>query len=251
MVLIVCGDLAAAELRVFAALAGDDPWLECFATGRNPHLMTAAQLFGREVSKDEEEYTFAKSFQYRWIFLVPGAKPQGAGQLRMSKVTLTEDRLGAMVKTMERAHPKATVFKHSVITKLYATGKVWNVFGRFRDLSWGTKVWDPKVKAHVEQAALNWVTQTAIGHVINRAFLKFDRWYEEAKAGLGFLGHPCLQCHDEIGAWIPDGCEEEALMVARALKRCIEAPIPELGGMVIPGEIKMGPSWGAVKEVKV
>lgn len=246
--MIISGDLESAELRVASWLAHDTPFLDIFARGEKPHLKTAFDLFGKPFGKGTDEYTFAKSFTYRAIYTLPGKIPTIEGSLRLNKVEITEDMLAQCQRRFDRAHPALLNWKRKVIADLEAQHKTVNIFGRYRDLSWGMFTWANDVKDHCRQAALNWQVQTVIGRRINDAFLEWDRWFDDARAH-GLQGWPCLQCHDELCAYTPD--ESEVPEIARTLKLAIERPISQMGNLIIPAEIKVGDTWGSTKEYSI
>lgn len=242
--MIISGDLDSAELRVAAKLANDKPFLEIFAAKGKPHLKTARDLFGKDYGKGTEEYTFAKGFTYRAIYTLPGKVPTSDGQLRLYKVDMTPEQLAAMQHKFDKAHPAMLGWKKKVIAALHATHRVRNVFGRYRDLSWGLRTWDKALVEHVEQAALNFQVQSVIGKTLNRAFLRLDTEIDRLRAEGIVTGWPSIQCHDELVIYTPR--ESEAQVLGEALRAAIEQPIPELDNMVIPTEIKYGESWGKV-----
>lgn len=242
--MIISGDLDSAELRVAAKLSGDKPFLEVFAAKGKPHLKTTRDLFGKDFAKGTEEYVFAKGFTYRAIYTLPGKIPTSDGQLRLYKVDMTPEQLAAMQHKFDKAHPALLGWKKKVIAQLHATHKVKNVFGRFRDLSWGLRTWDKALVEHVEQAALNFQVQSVIGKVINRAFLWLDAEIDRLRGEGEVSGWPCIQCHDELVIYTQN--DNEAQILGETLKRAIEQPIPELDNMVIPTEVKYGESWGNV-----
>jgi DNA polymerase I-like protein with 3'-5' exonuclease and polymerase domains len=241
--MIISADLDSAELRVASWLAQDTPFLEIFARGEKPHLKTAQDLFGKPYGKGTEEYTFAKGFTYRAIYTLPGKLPTMDGQLRLNKVEITEDMLAQCQRKFDRAHPALLNWKRKVIADLEANHKTTNIFGRYRDLSWGMFTWASDVKDHCRQAALNWQVQTVIGRRINDAFIECDQWFDDAKAH-GLQGWLCLQVHDELAAYTPDASEIPE--IAKALKTAIERPIPQMDNLVIPAELHWGENWGAM-----
>lgn len=248
--MIIAGDLDSAELRINAWLAKDGPMLKILAESGKPHLDTAYRLFGEHISKekDPERYKFAKSFYYQYLYTLPGKIPSDTGKLRLYTVEVQPEQLVKYTRALDKAHPAILADKKRAIADLHRTHKVCNVFGRYRDLSWGLFVWNAEVVAHVEQAALNFRVQTVIGTILNRAFVKLDKWFDEARAN-GLQGWPIIQCHDELVAYTPD--KDEVPIIAKALKECIEMPVPEMDNLIIPAELKVGPVWGNCKEYKL
>lgn len=234
--MIVEADLDSAEMRVMCALAGDKPW---------KHTTTALDLFGRVVEKGSEEYTFAKAGTYRWFYTHPDKAPSlDPGQLRTYKVVVNPETLMRFSHVMNLKHPGIVQWKRGTIATLRNTGMAWTPFGRFRDLNWAIGHYDPKLKAEAENKALNWPIQGAIGDVIKRAYKR--AWdHLETYRRFGRSARLVFQCHDSLGVYTQDDTEIPSII--QILKESIEVPIPELGGLLIPAEFKVGPSWGEVK----
>jgi DNA polymerase I-like protein with 3'-5' exonuclease and polymerase domains len=233
--------MAAAEMWVAALASQDAKLLELLRSGASPHPPTGAQLFGRPIDKhkDDEEYTFAKSTNYRFIYTHPDRPISlDPGQLRTYRVTVTPEALARTTAWLNSQYPGLVAYKRKVIRELLQTGLAHNPWGRYRDLSWAVRSWSQELREHAAQAALNFGIQTAIGEVMNDAFVK--AW--------DILPAPArliIQCHDELVAFTP--LEGQVPAVAAALRGAIEQPVPELGGAVLPAEVKVGPTWGEMK----
>lgn len=243
--MIIEADFDSAELRVLSYLARDEPFLEILRNGGKPHVRTAKVLFGRDVSKDEEEYVFAKSFTYRWFYSHPEKEVTDVGQLRTYRVRITPELLKMATARMDHEHVAIVHWKKERIQALRATGKAFNPMGRYRDLSWATRSHDAHLQEHAEQIALNFPIQGTIGEVMNRAFVR--AWDDIEESGLD--GRLIIQCHDALLIHCPN--EADAPIAAQILRTAIEQPIPELDGLIIPCEIKAGPTWGSVKAVSL
>lgn len=245
--MIVVADLSGAELFVAALVYNDQPFLTKFRSGQSPHPDTAKMLFRRPVAKNEEAYTFSKSFTFRWLYVLPGkVLDDTGGGLRLYTVGLSAEALGPMVARMDQAHPAILAGKQQRINTLMATGKVYDPFGAYRNLSWATKSWDRKLQEHAKQAALNFPIQSSVRWIINRAYCMADQMIMDA-------GWPqdkglVVQEHDSLGIYCSECRVDEG---ARILKHAMEQPVPELGGERMVAEVKAGPTWGTVKPIEV
>lgn len=245
--MIVCADLSGAELFVSALVYKDAPFLQKFRAGESPHADTTAALFGPGIPKGHPKYVFSKSFTFRWLYILPGkGMDDTGGGLRLYTVGLTSEALAPMVARMDQQHPAMVQGKQQRIATLMATGKVYDPFGAYRNLSWATKSWDRKLQEHAKQAALNFPIQSSVRWIINRAFCMADQMICEA-------GWPqdeglVIQEHDSLGIYCT---EDRAGEAAKILKHCMEQPVPELGGERMQAEVKAGPNWGSLKVVEV
>ena len=245
--MIVCTDLAGAELRVVSILAGDQPFLTKFRSGQSPHFDTAKALFGRDIVKGTEEYRIAKAFIFRYIYTVPGAgiNDEG-GKLALHKVGLSAAALPMMIARVDRDHPALVAWKHKMINGLLATCKVYDPFGAYRNMGWAVKSWDKSLQLHAKNACLNFPIQSSIRWITNRAFVRIDkaieRWGWPTGEGL------VLNEHDSLSIYC---APERVADASKILKEGLEQPVPELGGERMVAEVKVGETWGSVKPVEV
>lgn len=239
--MIVCADLASAELRVIAALSKDKYLNAAFAEGRNIHLENAKEIFGSRVVKGDDDYTLTKSAIFRFAYIVPGKIPTDVGSLRLTKGDVTPELLASVFRGLDKKLLGVLNWKRKVIAELHATHKVRNIYGRYRDLKWGLMTWAKEVVESAEQAALNFPVQSVIARKINDAIIAVDDWCD-AERERGFQAWPILNVHDEIAIYTP--LESEVVPCLRALKRAMEAPIKELNNLIIPAEPRVGKNWG-------
>lgn len=202
-------------------------------------MQTCKALFGREYGKKTEEYVFAKSFTFRWFYTHPDKTDTEPGQLRTYKVNISPAVLAIAPARMNAAHPAIVMWKREQIRRLHATKRVSNPFGRYRNLGWALRGRNPKLVAHAENVCLNFPIQTTIGEIMNRAFIR--AWDALERHDVTKESRLIIQCHDELVALCPD---DEVEPTKRILKWAIEQPTPELDGLVIPAEFKIGETWG-------
>lgn len=72
-------------------------------------------------------------------------------------------------------------------------------------------------------------------------------------AMLRFDGHPYLDCrlqvHDSLLFYVDKG--RDPMLVSREIKSIMEEPLCEMGGLVIPVEVKYGPNWADTEKTKI
>jgi hypothetical protein len=250
---IVEADLDGAELRVICALSGEQLW---------KHVETCEMMFGKlpPGGKSSDEYKFAKSSTFRWLYTHPDKPISGdPGSLRTYKVNITYDTLSRFSGMMSDRHANITAWKRQQLQVLRTRKRVYNAWGRYRDLRWALMTGDPALLQHAENVALNFPIQTAIGEVMDVAFnhawevidselygiapgdtLSF--WTANRRAADAWLWG---QVHDSLVAYAADPSKAER--IARIFKEAIEQPIPELGGLVISADVKCLLTWGTVQ----
>ena len=253
--MIIEADLDGAELRVICALSGEQLW---------KHAETCDMMFrtGPVVDKSSDEYKFAKSSTFRWLYTHPDRPVSGEpGQLRTYKVNITQDTLARFSAMMGDRRPNITAWKRQQLQVMRSRKRVYNAWGRYRDLRWALITGDPALLQHAENVALNFPIQTAIGEVMDVAFVRAwdamdaefysihpasatyhqDFWCRDRRAADAWLWG---QVHDSLAAFAGEPGQTERIVAI--FRQAIEQPIPELGGLIIPADVKCLPTWGTV-----
>lgn len=251
--MIIEADLDGAELRVICALSGEKLW---------KHQETCEMMFGAMPpdGKASDEYKFAKSATFRWLYTHPDKAVTGdPGQLRAGRVGVTPDTLSRFSAMMGERRQNITAWKRQQLAVLRSRKRVYNAWGRYRDLRWALLTGDPKLLQHAENVALNYPVQTAIGEHMDTVFVRaWDRidhevhgltpgdvlqfWRTPRRASDAWLWG---QVHDSLDGYAAQQAKADQIM--QILREEIERPIPELGGLVIPADVHAGPNWRAVK----
>jgi len=241
-------DLSAAELWVIASLAGQRDLLEQLRNDESPHAATCAQLFGREIDKrtNPEEYVFAKSANYRWCYTLPDeALSMEGGQLRTNRVDVDPGNLARVTAWLNRRWSSIVAWKRRTIREVESTGFAYSPQGRFRDLRWAVKSHAKHLRHHAHRAAINFPIQTCIGDVVGDAFVEaWDALQQLNRREARFVARLFANEHDSLAAIArPEYVEEVSVIIKTAMTR----PIATLGGLCIPAEVKVGPSWGEAR----
>lgn len=243
--LIVKVDMNAAELRVAALLARDAPWLEAFTRGESPHDANALALFGHACAKDSAERTFAKAYVFRWLYTHPDKAPSlDPGQLRVAGLAINLPMLALYSERLNQAHEAIVRAKRRYLSELHTTRLTRNAWGRYRDLSWALQAHADDLVVHAENVALNFPIQSAIGEVMDDSVLLVD----EALRHAHIRAHIIAQRHDEL---LFEATDADVPALVLTVRKCMERPIPELDGAVLPVEFEAGPSWGETRPYKV
>ncbi len=244
-VLVGC-DEAQLELRMVAADAKDEPYLEAFASGGDPHLDFCIDFFGdhfREASKDhkKELRRFVKEGTYSSLYL---ALPETVHETLIS----SEDReTGELV--FPDLDPKTTWLFHDKWKKAHPAIEKW---WAWCISTWEKQKWlaEPVLGLRCDfldglEAAkvVNLRPQSGGSGLVHLATLRvleeipFEKW----GPGTGII----QQGHDSLVVECP---EAEAEKVKAIMERCMSFPKDHFPGLPIPfvGEAKSGHSWKEV-----
>ena len=184
---LLAADYSQIELRIMAHLSGDEGLLGAFASDKDIHQATAAEVFGAkldEVTADQRRS--AKAINFGLIYGMSSfglAKqlgiPRGAAQ---EYIELYFARYPGVKRYMEETRAQAK-----------AQGYVETVFGR--------RLYLPDINARnkqfqqaAERAAINAPMQGTAADIIKRAMITVDAWCGGGERGARLI----MQVHDEL-----------------------------------------------------
>jgi len=235
-------DYSQIELRIAAALSGDEKLIQIFKDGEDVHSATASQVF--DVPKDKVDYEMRRK-----------AKVINFGILYGMGVNALRANLGAGTSREEAAHFLAQYFRNfsglaEYVEKQKAFarqhGYTETLFGRRRYFP-GIKSSLPGIVAQAERMAVNAPMQGTQSDIIKLAMIEADTLIE--KNGWRKKADLLLQVHDELVYEIE---ENEAEKIAREICHVMESVAPPklLNGVPILVEIAIGKNWGDTKRIK-
>jgi DNA polymerase-1 len=222
----VSADYSQFELRLAAALAGDEELIRDFNADADIHTKTAAQAYGiptREVTKNQRRA--AKVINFGVLY---GMSPHGLSAatgmsfLEAKKFIDHYFELRAPI----RAYIDAT------LERAKNEGYVETYFGRRRPTP-DVNSSNFMVREAAKRAAANMPIQGTEADLMKMAMLKVDE-------RLGTLGEQVLQVHDSILVECP---EADAEKVAFLLKDTMETICPELN-IKLKVDVSVGKNWG-------
>jgi len=227
------------ELIVIANESGDEPMLKTFAKGGSVHDENTKDLFG--IKPDSKLWVVARKAQKTYIF---GKKCYG-GTIRgiYEKVINKAPELGLTFADFVRAdqrfdqkHPQLAAWGEAQKNRGLIERKVHNAFGRVRILLGDD--------SEVEREALNTPIQGTAADVANLALIGIYEEIHEKKMQAKIVA----QVHDAIMVECP---KSELTQVKRIMKKHMEKKHHLWNKDVsFPIEMKVGPNWGELKEVK-
>ena len=184
---LLAADYSQIELRIMAHLSGDDGLLGAFASDRDIHQATAAEVFGTpldQVSADQRRSAKAVNFG-----LIYGMSAFGlAKQLGIARGTAQE-----YIDLYFARYPGVKRYMEQTRAQAKAQGYVETVFGR--------RLYLPDINARnkqfqqgAERAAINAPMQGTAADIIKRAMIAVDQWCGAGRQGARLI----MQVHDEL-----------------------------------------------------
>ncbi len=185
---IVAIDYSQIELRIMAHLSNDPGLVSAFATGKDVHSATAAEIFG--VSVDDvtsDQRRSAKAINFGLIYGMSAfglAKQIGVGRHQAQQY---------MDKYFER-YPGVLTYMEETRQQASEQGYVETLYGR--------RLYLPDIKARnqarkkaAERAAINAPMQGTAADIIKKAMLAVDQWITEQNNDFVKM---TMQVHDEL-----------------------------------------------------
>jgi len=190
---LLSADYSQIELRIMAHIAQDPQLLEAFATGKDIHQATAAEIFGitlEDVSSEQRRY--AKVINFGLIY---GMSAYGLA----SNLGIERSAAQNYIDKYFGRYPG--VAKYMAQTRITAKeqGFVETVFGR--------RLWLPEIhstngmrRQGAERAAINAPMQGTAADLIKLSMIAVQAWLEEQNLKTKLL----LQVHDELVLEVPE-----------------------------------------------
>ena len=221
---LVNADYAQFELRLAAALAGDQALIRVFDDPTNDvHTMTAAEAYGitpAEVTPEQRRH--AKVINFGILY---GMSPHGLAEA--TDMNLSEAR--EFIDKYFQARRPIRDYQAKVIEQAKEDGYVQTLLGRRRPVP-GLRSSNTMVREATKRAAINLPVQGMEADLMKMAMLKV-----EEIAGASQI----MQVHDSI---MVECDEAEAERIAGEMKRIMEQIYPELGVRLLV-ETKIGHDW--------
>ncbi|WP_295152201.1 DNA polymerase I [uncultured Ruminococcus sp.] len=204
-------DYSQIELRVLAAVCGDENMKKTFAEGTDIHTMTASQVFGIPADMVLPEMrSAAKAVNFGIIY--------GIGAFSLSKdigVSVAEAK--QYIKNYLDNFPKVSEFMDKTVEDGVANGYVTTIFGRRRyipELAAKNKV----MQAFGKRAAMNAPIQGAAADIIKIAMVKVYNRLKAEKLDARLI----LQVHDELIIEVtPEDREKAAAVLKEEMENAV------------------------------
>ena len=227
---LMSADYSQIELRLAAVMADVPQLKEAFRNGQDIHAMTAEELFG---TVDRETRGRAKTVNFAILY---GISAWGlAGRLGVER-----DEGKAIIERYFERFPGIRTYIDDTLAFVREQGFTRTLFGRKTHFP-NIRASNPMHRAGAERAAINAPIQGTSADLIKRAMNRMDAAL--AEAGLSDVTM-LLQVHDELLFEVPNGKEEAAAAVVKAVMEGAARPALDLD-VPLDVEVGWGANWGA------
>lgn len=226
---LVSADYSQIELRIVAAISGDENMCEAFRLGKDIHTATAAKVYGIDESEVTKEMRYkAKSVNFGIIY------GQGAFGLA-DNLGISRTEAKTIIDNYKKEFSGITTYMESTINFAKEKGYVETLMGRkrwLRDINSSNFT----VRGFAERNAINSPIQGTAADMIKLAMIKV---HKEIKKH-GFKSKMILQVHDEL---IFDALESEANELKALILENMEAALPLPNKVPVVAEAGIGYNW--------
>lgn len=183
--LILSADYSQVELRIMAALSGDEAMIDAFRNGHDIHAETAAKLYGLERSEVTSDMRrAAKTVNFGIIY---GISAFGLSQ----RLGCPRGEADALIKSYFERFPKVKAFMDELIARAGACGYAETLCGRRRYLP-DLHNRNFNLRAAAERNAINTPIQGTAADMIKLAMIRVAKLLEGTRSRL------IMQIHDEL-----------------------------------------------------
>ncbi|MBR6776289.1 MAG: DNA polymerase I [Clostridia bacterium] len=205
---LIDADYSQIELRVLAAVSGDEKLIQAFISGEDIHTLTASEVFGIPVNMVTPAMRkHAKAVNFGIVY--------GISAFSLADdIGVTRKEASEYINTYFARYPKIKEYLDSCKENAKEAGYVTTLFGRRRNIP---ELRSPKanLRAFGERVAMNTPIQGTAADIIKIAMVKT----EKALSQSGLDARLILQVHDEL---IVEAKESDAQKAMEILVSCME-----------------------------
>lgn len=224
---LIDADYSQIELRLLAAISGDETMLYAFEHGVDIHTMTASQVFG--VPQDAvtpEMRKRAKAVNFGIVY--------GIGSFSLSQdIGVSVKAAGNYIDNYLRNYPSVSEYLENVKAQAKRDGYVTTLFGRRRyipELSSAKKA----EQAFGERVAMNSPIQGSAADIIKIAMVNTAAALKKSGCDARLI----LQIHDELIIEADKACEVEIReLLKREMENAVSLPVK------LSVEVSSGDNW--------
>lgn len=226
---LVSADYSQIELRIVAAISGDENMCAAFRTGKDIHTATAAKVFNVEESAVTKEMRYkAKSVNFGIIY------GQGAFGLA-ENLGISRSEAKEIIDNYKKQFPNIQKYMDDTINFAKEHGYVQTLMGRKRWLK-DINSANFTVRGFAERNAINSPIQGTAADMIKLAMIKIHEAFSEKK----FKSKMLLQVHDEL---VFDAHKKELETIKPIIIQCMQTALALPNGVPTDAEIGSGENW--------
>ena len=224
---VLSADYSQVELRLMAAVSGDERMIAAFRAGEDIHAQTAAVVYGIPLSEvTPQQRSYCKMVNFGIIY---GISAFGlASRLRIPRREAQE-----LIDTYFAQYPAIRTYMDKTINDAREKGYAVTLFGRRRPLPDLTSR-NSTTRNSAERIAINMPIQGTAADIIKFAMVAIAKELKQRHLRTRMI----LQIHDELLFDVPnDELEEVKTLVRDTMEHIIDLPVP------LSVSVGVGPTW--------
>jgi DNA polymerase-1 len=229
--LLMSADYSQIELRLMAHFSQDPLLLDAYRTGKDIHMLTAAEVFEVDpATMSKETRARAKAVNFGIVY---GISPFGlAAQLGIDQKTAK-----AYIERYFERYRGVAKFIEETLDQVRRTQSVRTAFGRIRPIP-DIQSRNPNQRGFAERTAINTPLQGTAADLIKLAMIHIDAEMRRRK----LKSIMTLQVHDELlFDVVPHEADEMQELVKTQMESAAEFTVP------IVADIGLGQNWRDIK----
>ncbi|MBA3828129.1 MAG: DNA polymerase I [Taibaiella sp.] len=226
---IVSADYSQIELRIIAAISGDESMIEAFKTGKDIHTATAAKVYNieeKDVTSDMRRAAKAVNFG-----IIYGQSAFGLAE----NLTISRTEAKGIIDNYFIQYPSIKKYMDSSIHFAHEHSYVATILGRKRWLK-DIHSANQTVRGYAERNAINMPIQGTAADMIKLAMIAVHREMQKSNMRSRMI----LQVHDELVFDVPVG---EVSEMQHLVKQYMESAMELPHGVPINVETGSGGNW--------
>jgi DNA polymerase I len=226
---LVSADYSQIELRIVAAISGDENMCNAFKTGKDIHTATAAKVFGVSEEEVTKEMRYkAKSVNFGIIY------GQGAFGLA-ENLGISRAEAKEIIDNYKKQFPNIQQYMDDTINFAKENGYVQTLMGRKRWLA-DINSANFTVRGFAERNAINSPIQGSAADMIKLAMIKIHAAFKKQ----GFKSKMLLQVHDEL---VFDAHKDELETIRPVILHCMQTAMALPNEVPTDAEVGVGENW--------
>lgn len=226
---LISADYSQIELRIVAAISGDENMCEAFRLGKDIHTATAAKVYNINESEVTKEMRYkAKSVNFGIIY------GQGAFGLA-ENLGISRSEAKAIIDNYKLQFPAIQKYMDDQIAFALSNGYVTTLMGRKR---WLKDIGSANftVRGFAERNAINSPIQGTAADMVKLAMIQIHKRFNAA----GFKSRMILQVHDEL---VFDALKSEVEVIKPIILECMKHAMELPNGVPVEAELGIGENW--------
>jgi DNA polymerase-1 len=226
---LLSADYSQIELRIMAALSGDEGMIEAFQQGQDIHQATAARVYG--VALDEVLPEMRRTAKMVNFGIIYGISAFGLAQ----RLGIPRGEAAQIIDNYFKQFPGIKRYMESTVELARRQGYVETLMGRRRTIR-DIRSANASVRGGAERMAMNTPIQGTAADMIKLAMIRVDKALREA----GLKTRMLLQVHDELLFELPpEEVGQAKALVLDAMRNAL--PLP--AGVPVEVEAGVGNDW--------